>query len=284
MATNAIPGFNPNRDNNYTLRPPDKPAAPATTTPDGGGTGGAGSDGGNDAPGAAASAPAGSFWSVTGPGWSPSSQQVSDFATVAGSNQPYGAVYNRATGQQTPVDLAKMRADVDAARKRLGPIGAGSADFVGATANPTNLLTAVPYVGPGLAGAAQSAFTDYGAGKDWPTIGKDAAIGFGVGEGTLALVQPKVAGQVVSRLTDIGGGGGLGALLGHNWGSEYTVPGMIGAGAALHKGAERVGEWTESALDNPTVKRAVQQLLYGGAMSARPGSMPPLPGFASMGN
>ena len=281
MATNAIPGFNPNRENNYTLRPPDKPAALTTK---GGGNGSNGSNS-NAAAAPDAAAPAGSFWSLTGPGWQgPSAQQVGDWATVAGSNQPYRAAYNRATGQQTPVDLAKMRSDVETARQRLGPVGAASADFVGTTANPTNLLTAVPVVGPGLAGAAQSAFTDYGAGKDWPTIGKDALVGGALGEASLGLVQPKVAGNAAARLTDIGGGTVGGALLGHGWGSEYTIPGMIGAGAALHKGAERVGQWTEDALNSPIAQRALQQLLYGGAMSAKPQSMPPLPGFASMGN
>jgi hypothetical protein len=226
----------------------------------------------------------GGFLSLTGPGWSPSSQQVADWATVAGSNQPYAAAYNRATGQQTPGDLVKMQADIAAARKRLGPVGATSADFVGSTANPTNLLTAVPYVGPGLAGAAQSAFKDYGAGKDWPTIRNDALIGGALGEASLGLVQPSVAKNIAARLTDVGGGATAGTLLGHGWGGEFTIPGMVGAGAALHKGAERVGEWTKDALDNPTTRRALQQLLYGGAMTAKPGSLPPVPGFGYMGN
>jgi hypothetical protein len=280
MATNnPIPGFNPNRGNFYVP----KPDTPAVKTDGGSNSSNSNAAGSNADP--ANPAPAGSFLSLTGPGWGgPSSQQISDWATVAGSNQPYAAAYNRATGQQTPVDLAKMRSDVETARQRLGPVGAASADFVGTTANPTNLLTAVPVVGPGLAGAAQSAFTDYGAGKDWPTIGKDALVGGALGEASLGLVQPKVAGNAAARLTDIGGGTVGGALLGHGWGSEYTIPGMIGAGAALHKGAERVGQWTEDALNNPTAQRALQQLLYGGAMSAKPQSMPPLPGFASMGN
>jgi len=254
---NLIPGFNPNRENNYTLRP-DTPAA----------TTGGGGDSSNGSNSNATAAPG----------------VLSDFVTVAGSNQPYAAAYRRATGQQTPVDLAKMQADVEAARQRLGRFGSGSADFVGSVANPTNLLTRVPFVGPGLAAATQSAFTDYGAGKDWPTIGKDAALGFGIGEASLGLVQPKVASTVAARLTDVGGGGLVGALLGHNWGGEWTVPGMLGVGAALHKGAERVGDWTKEALDNPTTRQALQQLLYGGAMSAKPQSMPPVPGFAFMGN
>ena len=279
MATkNAIPGFDPNRSNNYTLRP-DTPA-PATKSNSSNGNAVAAPSADPDA----ASAPAGSFWSWTGPGWSPTGQQVSDWATVAGSNQPYAAAYNRATGQQSPVDLVKLQADVQAARQRLGPWGAGSADFVGSTANPTNLLSRVPYVGPGLAGASQEAFKDYGAGKDWPTIGKDAALGFGIGEGSLGLVQPAVAKQTISRAVDVGGGGALGALLGHGLGGEWTVPGMIGAGAALHKAADWVGERAGSALDNPTTRQAMQQLLYGGALTAKPDAMPPLPGFATMGN
>ena len=264
---NAIPGFNPNRGNFYVPRPD----TPTTTT---GGTGSGGSNS-NAAPAVAAPDQQG-----TQPPAQPG--MLSDFATVAGSNQPYAASYRRATGAP-PADLAKLNADVAAARQRLGPWGSASADFVGSTANPTNLLSRIPYVGPGLAGASQEAFKDYGAGKDWPTIGKDAAIGFGIGEGSLGLVQPAVA-NTIARLTDVGGGAGLGALLGHNWGGEWTVPGMIGAGAALHKAADRVGEWAGSALDNPTARQAMQQLLYGGALTAKPDAMPPLPGFASMGN
>ena len=207
---------------------------------------------------------------MTGPGWSgPTGQQVSDWATVAGSNQPYAAAYSRATGQQTPVDIVKMRADVEAARQRLGHVGSATADFAGTTLNPTNLLTRVPAVGPGLAGAAQSAFTDYGEGKDWPTIGKDALVGGALGEASLGLVQPKIAQQGVARAVDIGGGWGAGTLLGHGWGSEYTIPGMLGAGAALHKGAEWLGGRAEQALDNPTARLALQQLLYGGAGAAK---------------
>jgi hypothetical protein len=299
MAKSLIPGFDPNRSNNY-VRQPDAPSnaaapvtAPAPAAPPAAAADLPGSPRNPSAPmlapsapqqtpanGATAPAAPGDFWSLTGPGWGgPSSQQVSDWVTVAGSNQPYAAAYKRATGQQTPADLVKLQADVEAARQRLGPWGAGSADFVGSTANPTNLLTRIPVVGPGFAGATQSAFKDYGAGKDWSTIGKDAAVGFGIGEGSLGLVQPAVAKNILARLTDVGGSTLAGSLLGHSWGGEFSVPGMIGAKDFLKSTAERVGGFAESALDNPTTRQALQQLLYGGALTAKPDAMPPLPGF-----
>ena len=187
-AKNAIPGFNPNRGNIYVRKPAracdDDCAAPRSGAPNDDCARSAWSPRNPSAPMPAPSAP--QTLPPTQPG------MLSDWTTVAGSNQPYAAAYKRATGQP-PADLAKLNADVAAARQRLGPWGSASADFVGSTANPTNLLSRVPYVGPGLAGATQEAFKDYGAGKDWPTIGKDAAVGFGIGEGSLGLVQPAVA-------------------------------------------------------------------------------------------
>ena len=268
---NLIPGFDPNRSNNYTLKP-DTPAV--TTGGDGGGTAGAGGGGTTTGNGGATTtttpAPAGSFLSMTGPGWSgPSGQQISDWATVAGSNQPYAAAYKRATGQQTPADLVKMRADVEAARQRLGPIGATSADFAGTELNPTNLLTAVPYVGPGLAGGAQSAFVDYGEGKDWPTIGKDTLTGAAIGEASMGMAHPRFAGNTIARGIDVGGGMGIGELFGRE--GEMSIPGMIGAKDILRGLADKVGEGAQNALNNPTARRAVQQLLYGAGMTANQG-------------
>ena len=46
-----------------------------------------------------------------------------------------------------------LRAQAEAARQRLGPIAAGSADAAGAIGSPTTALMPIPYVGPFLAGA-----------------------------------------------------------------------------------------------------------------------------------
>jgi hypothetical protein len=211
----------------------------------------------------------GDFWSFRGPGWSPTAQGLSDWATVAGAQQPYAAAYARTMGRQTPGDLVKMRADVEAARQRLGPFGATSADVAGAELNPTNLLTAVPVVGPGLAGAAQSAFTDYGWGKDPTTVGKDALLGFGAGYGTKLAASPKVAGPIVGGLTGAGGGWLAGHLLGGGGLEGAGLGSLLGLGEALRSAAKGAGGWTEQALDNPETQRALQQLLYGGAFSAR---------------
>jgi hypothetical protein len=52
------------------------------------------------------------------------------------------------------MNLLGLRQQAEAARQRLGPAAAGSADVVGSILSPTTLLNAVPGVGPELAGAA----------------------------------------------------------------------------------------------------------------------------------
>jgi hypothetical protein len=213
---------------------------------------------------------------MTGPGWSPSLQQTSDWMSVAGSNEPFDTAYQRATGQ--PVDFVKLNADVDAARKRLGPLGSLSADVAGTVVNPTNALSAIPYAGPSLAGAANAALRDYGQGKDWDAIKHDALVGAALGTaskvGATALTNPAFAKAIASRGVDMGGPALAGLLFGSHLGYAPEAGGLTGFGASLfapegsfvRKAANAVGEKAGSAaewLDSHGMRTLIQQLIYG---------------------
>ena len=105
-------------------------------------------------------------------------QSVQDWGTLAAQSTLMG-LYPGLTAQ------------ADAARKRLDPLTAGSADVAGSIASPTTLLNAVPVVGPELAGGVhegtKSAVTNWKPDESWPTylknVGEDTAGGVAAGFG-----------------------------------------------------------------------------------------------------
>ena len=127
----------------------------------------------------------------TGPGWGidwsnpwykggPSltmPQSAQDWSTIAARNSLMG-LYG-----------SPSKADTDAARARLGPDAAASADVAGGAISPSSLLNGVPVVGPALAGGlhegllsynngpggwqgAKTALEDAGAGAGWSVGGQ----------------------------------------------------------------------------------------------------------------
>jgi len=223
-----------------------------------------------------AATPEGSFWSLYGPGWG-SSQQLGDFTTVAGSNFPLQPAVQRfgsdVLGIGSRPDFVRLKADADAARRRLGPAGSLGADAVATYTNPAAPLNVIPYVGPGLATGIQQGVKSYGEGKDLPTVGVDAGKGFAAGETSLGLAHtltsPTVGRFVGQRAVDVGVPTALSGLLGLHLGYPEVGAGLgfggslVAAKDSLLRGAaEKAGEggaWVAGHL--PT--RAVQMGLSG---------------------
>lgn len=209
----------------------------------------------------------------------PSSQQISDFRTIYGSDTPYREAFKRATGQ--PVDFVGLKAQADAARARLGPAGAAGADFVGNTINPVNALSLIPFAGPSLAGAAQSGLQSYGHGESGADVGLNAALGAGLGTASKLAVTPsflrQAGGEAVQRGPTALAGYLFGGPFGHGW--EGATGGALLGG--LDTGLARAGNYVRGigtgaegwAANSawPAARNAMQQLLYGSAMTAGQG-------------
>ena len=92
--------------------------------------------------------------------------------------------------------LPGLRAQAAAARQRLGPVAAASADIAGNYGSPTTALNFVPYVGPELAGGMHEGIKSYMSQPDWmpnsaelAQIGKDTAGGVVGGSSATALAR-----------------------------------------------------------------------------------------------
>ena len=197
-------------------------------------------------------------------------QSVTDFGNVAG---------NEAMSYGVP----SLRAQAEEARKRLDPATAASADFVGAALSPTQLLNAVPYVGPELAGAMhegiKSAVTNWKPDESWPTylknVGEDTGFGAALGFGgrVVAGQAPKYLGDATRELVK----GTPAALLGLHalqMGQDMTHNMATAAeGLGLYGGLSRLGGWAgrqvEDLGSSPYVQQAIKSVILGGGSAAR---------------
>jgi len=217
----------------------------------------------------------------------PSSQQIGDFRTIYSSDTPYREAFKRATGQ--PVDFVGLKAQADAARARLGPAGSAAADFVGNTINPVNALSMIPFAGPSLAGAAQNGLQSYGHGESGADVALNTGLGLGLGTASKLAVTPsflrQAGGEAVQRGPTALAGYLFGGPFGHGW--EGATGGALLGG--LDTGLARAGNYVRSigtgaegwAANSawPAARNAMQQLLYGNAMTAGQGNAQPfLPG------
>jgi hypothetical protein len=194
-------------------------------------------------------------------------QSVQDWSTVAAQNSLMG-LYPGLTAQ------------ADAARKRLDPVTAGSADVAGGAISPTTLLNAVPG-GPILAGAAhegiKSAVTNWTPDESWTDYLKR------VGEDTAGGAAAGLAGQgagwaAAKALPEVikGGVTGGAAYLGHKmlggWAGGDLLkeaPGLLG----LYKGMDSVANWAgekgKDLISSPAAQQAIKNLILGGGSAAR---------------
>jgi hypothetical protein len=172
--------------------------------------------------------------------------------------------------------LPGLRTQAQAARQRLGPTAAASADVAGNFASPTTALNFVPYVGPELAGGVHEAVKSYMSQPDWvpnsaelTQIGKDAAAGVAggvIGHGAgAALTNPE--------LFKIGGTA-LAGKIAHPYASaDYQeVLGALG----MYKGLGKVADWASEKMATPAAQAAMRSLVQGGTAAARASSPGPL--------
>jgi hypothetical protein len=198
-------------------------------------------------------------------------QSAQDWATVAG---------NEALSYGVP----SLRVQAEAARKRLDPATAASADFAGSALSPTQLLNDVPVVGPELAGAVhegiKSAVTNWKPDESWTdyakNVGEDTALGAGFGGlgHWTALQAPKYFGDATKELVK---GSVPAYLLGlHLVQGTQDMAHHLGAAASslgLYGGLNRLGSWAgrqvEDLGSSPYVQQAIKSVILGGGSAAR---------------
>jgi hypothetical protein len=170
--------------------------------------------------------------------------------------------------------LPGLRAQAEAARKRLDPLTAASADVAGNFASPTTALNFVPYVGPELAGglheAVKSAVTNWKPDESWSdyltNVGKDTAAGVAggvVGHGAgAAITNPELL-----KL----GASGISAKVMHPYfsGDYREALGALG----VYRGLNSVADWSSEKLASPAAQAAIRALVQGGAAAARASSL-----------
>jgi len=185
------------------------------------------------------------------------------------SAQDWGSV----AAEQSSMGLLGLKAQADAARKRLGGPAAASADIAGNIASPTTLLNLVPYVGPELAGAVHEGIKSAAEGNDWKTVGEDTAAG-----GLSGLLGHGIAAgapYVVPRVVSEGTKGGLtylahklaGGLAGGDVMKEGL--GLLGIYSGLTKAGEWAGEQAKDFASSPATRQAIQNLILSGGSAAR---------------
>jgi hypothetical protein len=158
-------------------------------------------------------------------------QSVTDWGNIAG---------NEAVAYGIP----SLRTAAEAARQRLDPVTAASADVAGGALSPTNLLYGVPYAGPGLAGGLHEGIKSYEQGNDWSTIGKDTAAGAIAGYGgTIAgKAAPYVLPQLTKAAVDLGPAAGATYAVHKMFGDPgKDIFGALGGYAAFHNLSEGAG-------------------------------------------
>lgn len=195
----------------------------------------------------------------------PAAAQPGDFSSVAMNEAAMGTI-------------PALRAQAEAARKRLDPLTAASADVAGNFGSPTTALNFVPYVGPELAGGLhegiKSAVANWTPDQSWPTylsnVGKDTAagvagglVGHGAGE---AVANPELL-----KL----GAGGIGTALAHKLPAWFPGQELMGA-AGGYRLANKGADWISEKLASPGAQAAIRSLIQGGTAAARASSPGPL--------
>ena len=195
-------------------------------------------------------------------------QSVTDFGTVAGNEAAMGTIPG-------------LRMQAEAARKRLDPMTAASADFAGNVLSPTQLLT--PFAGPEAAGAAhegiKSAVTNWRPDEDWPTylknVGEDTGLGaaFGYGGRVLASQAPKYFGDATREMVKGVPAGilGLHAVqmggdMAHNMAAAAQTFGLYGL---MSRAGNWAGKQVEDLGSSPTVQQAIKSVILGGGGATR---------------
>ena len=195
-------------------------------------------------------------------------QSVTDFGNVAGNEAMTGT-------------LPGLRAQAEAARKRLPDAAAAGADFAGNVLSPTQLLT--PLAGPEASGAVhegiKSAVANWKPDESWATylknVGEDTGLGaaFGVGGRVVAGQAPKYLGDATRELVK----GTPAALLGLHavqMGQDMAHNMATAAeGFGLYGGLSRLGGWAgrqvEGLGSSPAVQQAIKSVILGGGSAAR---------------
>jgi hypothetical protein len=207
-------------------------------------------------------------------------QETTGQPATGGSWQDWNSV---AANESSMGTLPGLRAQAEAARKRLSPSMAASADFAGSVLSPTQLLNRVPGVGPVAAGALhegiKSAVTNWRPDESWTTyfknVGEDAALGgaIGYGGGVLAGQAPKYLGDATRELVKGMPAGllGLHALqMGQDMAHNFAT---AAEGLGLYGGLSRLGNWAGKQVEDlgssPYVQQAVKSVILGGGSAAR---------------
>ena len=190
-------------------------------------------------------------------------QSVQDWSTLAAQNSLMGL-------------YPGLNAQADAARKRLDPVTAASADVAGGAISPSTLLNAVPVVGPELAGGVHEGLKSYAAGNDWKTIGEDTAGGAAAGlagQGA-ALAAAKALPTVIA-----GGVTGGAGYLGHKLLGGFAAgdlmkeaPGLMGLYKMVDKTADWAGEKGKDLISSPAAQQAIKNLVLGAGSAFRQGT------------
>jgi hypothetical protein len=184
-------------------------------------------------------------------------QPVTDWGNIAG---------NEASMSMLP----GLRTQAAAARQRLDPATAASADVAGGALSPTSLLAPIPYVGPPLAGALHEGIKSYEQGNDWSTVGKDTIAGAGGG-----LVGLGVGKALTSPELFKYGAGALGTAAAHKVPALFSGQELLGATGA-YKAAGKAADWAGEKMSSPAAQAAIRSLVLGGTAAARASSPGPL--------
>jgi hypothetical protein len=172
-----------------------------------------------------------------------------------------------------------LRTQAEAARQRLGPVAAGSADFAGAATSPSQLLNF--FGGPEVAGAVHEGVKSYMNQPDWvpslqgaEKIGADAAFGAATGGmgRAVAAAAPTLARAGVSGGVPLASGGLTHLLFGHSdpYREAANVGGhllaIMGMQDMLNEGGKAAGSWVKNS---PVTQQAIKSLILGGGSAAR---------------
>jgi hypothetical protein len=179
-----------------------------------------------------------------------------------------------------------LRAQVEAARQRLGPIAAASADVAGSAGSPTTAAYAIPWVGPGIAGGVHEGVksaTNWSPGESWSDylkrVGEDTATGAAAGYlGTgAAKALPYVAPTLIRAGMDLGPAAAT-ATYAHKLFGEPSrdILGALGAYTMFHKAGEKLAEGAGDFASWPSTQQAIKNLTLGGNSALRASSPGPL--------
>lgn len=208
-------------------------------------------------------------WTLNPQTWNvPMPQSVTDFGTVAGNESMAGTIPG-------------LRAQAEAARKRLPDAVAAGADFAGNVLSPTQLVT--PFAGPEAAGALhegiKSAVNNWKPDEDWPTylknVGEDTALGAGFGYGgrVVAGQAPKYLGDATREMVK-GLPAGLVGLHAVQMGSDMahnaaTAAQTLGLYGLMSRAGTWAGKQVEDLGSSPYVQQAIKSVILGGGSAAR---------------